>query len=204
MAGKNAFMNALALSSFWVRSSEPTRSAGTQPHVSRGFMYVAAFQSFPSPASSRNCFQCEDLAFSMVLVHARRFCCIASKAAVVLACSLPSSAQFAYHLLRSWLTSTCWVLRSGVNHGGSIMNGRIANIGDKSRQRPKQNNWRPVVGESGSHDQNFCIVGSIRKGAEDPASFRQMNHVNISPGAEFANHDMSTDKSLEYFCWRKT
>jgi hypothetical protein len=33
------------------------RSAGTQSHVSRGFMYVAAFQSFPSPASSWNCFQ---------------------------------------------------------------------------------------------------------------------------------------------------
>ncbi|CAG8255437.1 unnamed protein product [Penicillium salamii] len=128
MAGKNASMNALALSSFWVQSSEPTRSAGTQPHVSRGFMYVAAFQSFPSPASSRNCFQCEDLAFSMVLVHARRFCCIASKAVVVLACSLPSSAQFACHLLRSWLTSTCWVFRSGVNHRLEYGVGRVSGV----------------------------------------------------------------------------
>lgn len=42
--------------------------------------------------------------------------------------------------------------------GGSFMNGRIANIGDKSRQRPKKNNRRPDVGESGSHDQNCCIV----------------------------------------------
>ncbi|KAF4772512.1 hypothetical protein HAV15_012258 [Penicillium sp. str.  len=88
--------------------------------------------------------------------------------------------------------------------GGSFMNGRIANIGDKSRQRPKKNNRRPDVGESGSHDQNCCIVGSIRKGAEDPASFRQTNHVNISPDAKFANHDMSTDEFLEYFCGRKT
>ncbi|CRL27341.1 unnamed protein product [Penicillium camemberti] len=95
--------------------------------------------------------------------------------------------------------------------GGSIMNGRIANIGDKSRQRLKQNNWRPDVGESGSHDQNCCIVAhfslqveSIGKGAEDPASFRQMNHVNISPDAKFANRDMSKDEFLEYFCGRKS
>jgi hypothetical protein len=37
---------------------------------------VAAFQSFPSLASSRNCFQCDALTFSIVRVHARRFCCI--------------------------------------------------------------------------------------------------------------------------------
>ncbi|KAJ6118351.1 hypothetical protein N7471_013818 [Penicillium samsonianum] len=88
--------------------------------------------------------------------------------------------------------------------GGSVMNGRIAEIGDKSRQRPKQNNRRPVVVESGSLDHNVCTVGSMRKGAEDPASFRQINHVNISPGAKFASRDMSIGEFLEYFCGRKT
>lgn len=47
-------------------------------------------------------------------------------------------------------------------------------------------------------------VESIGKGAEDPASFRQMNHVNISPDAKFANRDMSKDEFLEYFCGRKS
>jgi hypothetical protein len=42
--------------------------------------------------------------------------------------------------------------------GGSIMNGRTANIGDKSRQRRKQNNRTPIGVESGSLDQNVCTV----------------------------------------------
>ena len=98
---KKASRKACALSLFSISSSEPTRSAGVHPHASRGFMYVAAFQSFPSPVSSRNCLQCEALAFSMVRVHNRRFFCMVWKAVVVLAWSCPSSAQRACHFLRS-------------------------------------------------------------------------------------------------------
>jgi hypothetical protein len=31
-----------------------------------------------------------------------------------------------------------------------------------------------------------------------------MNNVNVSPGAKFANGDMSKDEFLEYFCGSKT
>ncbi|KAF4768846.1 hypothetical protein HAV15_008860 [Penicillium sp. str.  len=88
--------------------------------------------------------------------------------------------------------------------GGSDMNGTVENIGHKSRQRPKQNNRTPIVVESGSLDQNVRTAGSIRNGAEDPVSFHQINHVNISRGAKFVNRDLSTDEFLEHFCGRKT
>ncbi|KAF4761289.1 hypothetical protein HAV15_005964 [Penicillium sp. str.  len=87
---------------------------------------------------------------------------------------------------------------------GSVMKGTVENIGHKSRQRPKQNNRTPIVVESGSVDQNVRTVESIRNGAVEPPSIRQMNNVNISPGAKFVNRDMGTDEFLEYFCERKT
>ncbi|KAF4769454.1 hypothetical protein HAV15_008853 [Penicillium sp. str.  len=45
-----------------------------------------------------------------------------------------------------------------VVNGGSIMNGTVENIGDKSRQLPKQKNRTPIVVESGSLDQDVCTV----------------------------------------------
>jgi hypothetical protein len=41
--------------------------------------------------------------------------------------------------------------------GGSIMNGTITNIGNKSRRR-EQNNGTPIVVEAESLDQKVCTV----------------------------------------------
>lgn len=107
ISGKKESRKACAFSSFPVSSLVPTFSAGVHPQASRGFMYMAAFQSFPSPASSRNYLQCDALAFSMARVHARRFSCISRKSIIDEECSRPSWAQDSCHFRRSWLGLVC-------------------------------------------------------------------------------------------------
>jgi hypothetical protein len=108
-------MKAWAFSRLSDTSLSLTWSVGTQPHASLGFMYVAAFHSFPSPASLRNCFQCELLAFSIVRVYARRDWRMSSNSAKLRGSSCPASAQLSCYLRRRRFTSFCSRLRSAVN-----------------------------------------------------------------------------------------
>ncbi|CAP87075.1 hypothetical protein EN45_063500 [Penicillium chrysogenum] len=85
---------------------------------------------------------------------------------------------------------------------GSSLNGRNASTVFKPRERAKQMDSTPVLGGPESPGEGVGTDRNTQDGAEEKAPVRA-GHVNISPGAKFANRDMRGDEFLEYFCGRR-
>jgi hypothetical protein len=87
-----------------------------------------ASHRLPDLALSRNSFQCEALARSMVLVHSLRLLRIFMRRCIVIGSSFPLPAQLSCYFLRALLIFTCCVFSSGVNHRLEYGHGRACGV----------------------------------------------------------------------------